>query len=192
MKVLVTGGTGFIGSAVVRHLVAGGYTVRVLARHKRNRGLLEGLKVEIVDGDVIHPKAVEKAVRGCSVIFNLASVYTFYPFWEKQARALYRINVGGVTHLLNAALRNKVRKFIHTSTIATIGKRPDGKPSDENAGFDFKRASHYARSKYLAEQEVLKFCRKGLPVVILNPAIVIGERDYKPTPSGEAIVKFLN
>jgi len=192
MKVLVTGGTGFIGSAVARHLAAGGYEVRVLARHKRNRGLLEGVKVEIVDGDVSHPKAVEKAVKGCSVVFNLASVYAFYPFWEKEAKALYRINVRGITHMLEAALRNKVKKFIHTSTIATIGKRKDGKPSDEETGFDFKGASHYARSKYLAEQEVLKFCRKGLPAVILNPAIVMGERDYKPTPSGEAIVKFLN
>jgi dihydroflavonol-4-reductase len=94
--------------------------------------------------------------------------------------------------VLEAALRSKVERLIHTSTIATISKRKDGLPSDEESGFDFKRASHYARSKYLAEQEVFKFIKRGLPAVILNPAIVIGERDYKPTPSGEAIVKFLN
>lgn len=192
MKVLVTGGSGFIGSALVRHLLADNYEVRVLARHKHNRFLLEDLDVEIADGDIIYPESVEKAIKGCSVVFNLASIYTFYPFWDREAKALYKINVQGTINVLNAALKNKVERFIHTSTIATIGKRPDGKLSDEDTGFNFKGASHYARSKYLAEEEVWKFCRKGLPAIILNPGIVIGERDYKPTPSGEAIVKFLN
>lgn len=192
MKVLVTGGTGFIGSTLVRHLLEAHYDVRVLARRKKNRFLLEGLGVEIVEGDTTDPNAVEKAVKGCSVVFDVASVYAFYPFWEKKARALYKINVQGTMNMLNASLSNGVERFIHTSTIATIGKRPDGKPSNEETGFDPKNASHYARSKYLAEQEVLKFCRKGLSTVILNPAIVIGERDYKPTPSGDVIVKFLN
>jgi len=191
-KVLITGGTGFIGSALVRHLLSENYQVRVLARHKKNRFLLEGLDVEIADGDIIYPESVEKAMKGCSIVFDLASVYTFYPFWEKEAKALYKINVQGITNVLNAALKNKVDRFIHTSTIATIGRRADGKPSDETTGFDFKNASHYARSKYLAEQKVFEFCKKGLPAIILNPAVIIGERDYKPTPSGEVIVKFLN
>jgi dihydroflavonol-4-reductase len=192
MKVLVTGGTGFVGSAIVRHLLKANYEVRVLAHHKKNHILLEDLAVEIVSGDITNPDAVDKAVKSCSIVFDVASVYTFLPFWEKEAKALYKINVGGITNMLNASLKHNVQRFIHTSTIATIGKRPDGKPSDENTGFDFRRASHYARSKYLAEQEILKFCAKGLPAIILNPAIIIGERDYKPTPSGEIIVKFLN
>jgi dihydroflavonol-4-reductase len=192
MKVLVSGGTGFIGSCLVRHLLAANYEIRVLAHHKKNRFLIEGLNVEIVDGDITNYKSVEKAVRGCSVVFNLASLYTFYPFWEKEAKEIYETNVKGTTNMLKAALNSKVNRFIHTSTVATIGKRGDGKLSDEHTQFDFKNASHYARSKYLAEKEVLKFCQKGLSAIILNPAIVIGERDYKPTPSGEMIVKFLN
>lgn len=192
MKVLVTGGTGFIGSALVRHLLEANYEVRILSRHKRNRFLLEDLNVEVFDGDITHPNCVEKAMKGCPIVFDLASVYAFYPFWDKKAKALYRINVQGTINMLNAALKNKVQRFIHTSTIATISKRLDGKPSDENTGFNFRGAIHYARAKYLAEQEVLKFCKKGLPAIILNPAIIIGERDYKPTPSGEVIVKFLN
>lgn len=192
MKVLVSGGTGFLGSALVRHLIANHYDVRILARHKKNRFSVEGLDVEIVDGDIIYPDSVEKAMRGCSVVFDLAAIYTFYPFWEKEAKALYKVNVQGTINMLNAALKHKVDRFIHTSTIATIGRCPSGKPSDEDTEFDFRNASHYARSKYLAEQEVMKFCKMGLPAVILNPGIVIGERDYKPTPSGEVIVKFLN
>lgn len=192
MKVLVTGGTGFIGSSLLRHLLAANYEVRILARHKKNRFLIEGLDVEIFDGDITNPEAVDKAVKGCGVVFDLASIYTFYPFWEREAKALYKINVQGTINMLNAALKNRVQRFIHTSTIATIGKRPDGKPSDETTPLDFENAIHYARSKYLAEREVLNYCRKGLPAIILNPGIAIGERDYKPTPSGEIIVNFLN
>ncbi len=139
-----------------------------------------------------HVRAVEKAVQGCSIVFNLASLYAFYPFWIKDPKAIYKINVAGTVNMLEASLKYGIKKFIHTSTIATIGVKPDGSPSDENTGFEHHGASHYARSKYLAEQEVLKFCQRGLPAVILNPAIVIGERDHKPTPSGDVIVKFLN
>ena len=192
MKVLVTGGTGFIGSTLVRHLLSDGHEVRVLVRHKKDSFLLENLNVEIINGDVTSVRAVEKAVRGCDMVFNLASLYAFYPFWKKNPKAIYKINVQGTVNMLNASLKYGVKKFIHTSTIATIGSEPDGKPSDENTRFEDHGASHYARSKYLAEQEVLKFYQQGLPAVILNPAIVIGERDYKPTPSGDVIVKFLN
>jgi len=192
MKVLVTGATGFIGSAIVRHLLAANYEVRILARTKRNQFLLSGLDVDIVDGNVTSPSAVEAAMKGCSVVIDVASVYAFYPFWEKHARAMYRINVQGTKNMLEAAYKNRVKRYVHTSTIATIGKNEDGKPSTENTPFDSRNASHYARSKYLAEQEVTQYCQKGLSAIILNPAIVIGQRDHKPTPSGEIIVKFLN
>ena len=192
MKVLVTGGTGFIGSTLVRHLLAAQYDVRVLVRQKKDSFLLENLAVEVVNGDVTNVRAVEKAVEGCSVVFNLASLYAFYPFWIKEPRAIYKINVAGTIHMLEASLKYGVKRFIHTSTIATLNARSGPELANENTGFEYCGASHYARSKYLAEQEVLKYCRRGLEAVILNPAIVIGERDHKPTPSGDVIVKFLN
>lgn len=191
-KVLVTGGTGFVGSALVRHLLAAGYDVRIMARRGRNRFLLAGLNIEVVDGDITRPGIVDKAVQGCDIVFDVASVYTFYPFWVRDARALEKTNVQGTVNLLKASMRHGVKRFIHTSSIATIGKRQDGQPSDETTGFDPRNASHYARSKYKAEQEVLKYCGRGLPAVILNPAIILGQRDHKPTPSGDVIVKFLN
>jgi len=192
MKCLVTGGTGFVGSTLVRHLLQASYEVRILARRKNSQYLLAGLPVEVVDGDINRPSAVENAVKGCEVVFHLASLYAFYPFWKKEAKAIYKINVQGTLNVLQASLKYGVRRFIHTSSIATIGKESDGKLSDENTNFNFRGASHYARSKYLAEQAVLKFCKQGLSAVILNPAIVIGERDDKPTPSGDVIVRFLN
>jgi len=192
MKVLVTGGTGFIGSTLVRHLLAAQYDVRVLIRQKKDSFLLENLAVEVVNGDVTNIRAVEKAVEGCSAVFNLASLYAFYPFWIKEPKAIYKINVAGTIHMLEASLRYGVKKFIHTSTIATLSERSGPDSANEDTGFEHRGASHYARSKYLAEQEVLKYCKRGLDAVILNPAIVIGERDHKPTPSGDVIVKFLN
>jgi len=192
MKVLVTGGTGFVGMALVKHLIRSGYNVRLLARNKTNKFLPAGSDVEIVEGDIISSDDVSRAVKGCSVVFNVAGGYYFYPFWEREAKALYDVNVGGTVNMLKRALEHGVERFIHTSTVATLGKRPDGKPSDENTEIDLKGADHYARSKYLAEQEVLKYCKKGLPAVILNPAVVFGEGDHKPTPSGEIICKFLN
>jgi len=192
MNVFVTGGTGFIGSAVVRHLLKADYEVRVLARDKANIFLLEGLDIDIVEGNITSLKDVESAMYGCPIVINLASMYAFLPFWEKKGDSIYATNVQGAVNVLTAARNNKVRRFIYTSSIAAIGKRGDGKKSDEQTAFNFESTGYYGRSKYLAEQEVLRFVKKDLPAVILNPGIVLGQRDHKPTPSGDIIVKFLN
>lgn len=193
MKILVTGGSGFLGSAVIRHLLAGGYSVRVLLHRKSNRDLFNNRNTDIIEGDVTQPQTVDKAVLGCEVVMHLAALYMFYPWWEKKAAALYKINVEGTRSVCAAALKHKVQRFIFTSSIASIGKAPKGRLSNEETPFNLSDDySHYAKSKFLAEYEVMKFCARGLPALILNPAIIIGEGDYKPTPSGEIIVKFLN
>ncbi len=192
MKVLVTGGAGFVGSALVRHLLAAQHEVKLLVRSKSNSSIFDNPNVEIIEGTITSLEDVRKAMEGCNTVFHVAASYIFYPFWEKEARDLYETNVQGTINMLNCALENKVERFIYTSTIATIGKELNGKPSTEDTGFDTKLAGHYGRSKYLAEQEVLKFCQKGLPAVILNPAMVMGEGDHKPTPSGDVVCKFLN
>lgn len=176
MKVLVTGANGFLGSALVRQLVNCGYSVRGMIRKENKENTLRGLSIEIVKGDIVNLQDVERAVAGCKIIFHLASVYAFYPWWQRKTEAIYKINVEGTRNLLTVALSNRVERFIFTSSIASL----------------LPTTSHYASSKALAEEEVLKFCAKGLPALILNPAIIFGERDYKPTPSGEIIVKFLN
>lgn len=193
MMVLVTGANGFLGSAVLRHLMGAGYSVRVLLREGSEESIIKGLNIEIVRGDILDSHVLEKAVEGCKIVLHLAFVYMFYPWWKREVKDIYKTNVEGTKNLLTVSLKHRVEKFIFTSSVASIGRRANGKPSNEETVFNLWRsASHYAKSKLLAEEEVLKFCTKGLPAVILNPAIVIGERDYKPTPSGEVIVKFLN
>ncbi len=193
MKIFVTGANGFLGSAVVRHLINAGYPVRAFVRRSSNLKLLDGFDIEIARGDVRDFEAVNKAMDGCGVVFHLASVYEFYPWWQRRAKSIYETNLEGAKNVLKAALRHNIERCVFTSSIVSIGKSPDGQLSDETTEFNFwQNSSHYARSKVLAEQEVFKAIARGLAAVILNPAILIGQRDYKPTPSGEMIVKFLN
>lgn len=178
MKVLVTGVNGFLGSTLVRHLLNAGYNVRGLIKKHAEDRLLHGLNIEIQNGDIRNAEDVEKAVDGCRIVFHLASLYKFYPWWKRKTEEIYQVNVEGAKNLLKAALRNKIERFIFTSSIAALDTS--------------SISSHYARSKLMAEKEIEKACSEGLPVLILRPAIILGAGDWKPTPSGEIILKFLN
>lgn len=176
MKVLVTGANGFLGLALVRHLLDARYEVKAMIRKESDDTFLKGLDLEVVRGDIRDTKAVKEAVSACQVIFHLASLYQFYPWWERKAEEIYKINVEGTRNVLTAALSQNVERFIFTSSIASL----------------CADITHYGRSKLMAEKEVIKACANGLAALILNPAIIIGEKDWKPTPSGEIILNFLN
>ncbi|MFH1362774.1 MAG: NAD-dependent epimerase/dehydratase family protein [Candidatus Omnitrophota bacterium] len=192
MKILVTGASGFLGCAVIKQLADRGYKIRALIHRKNQPELFGKLNIETVKGDVTRPESIDQAISGCGIVFHLASVYAFYPWWQKYPASLYKINVEGTKNLCEAALKQKVERFIYTSSIAAIGKEKSGGLADENTVFDQGFPwSHYARSKFLAEQEVKKACAAGLPGIILNPSILAGAGDHKPTPSGEIILKFL-
>ncbi|MBN3040992.1 MAG: NAD-dependent epimerase/dehydratase family protein, partial [Candidatus Omnitrophica bacterium] len=193
MRALVTGADGFLGSAVVRHLLESGYNVRSLIHSDKSFDTLKALDIERVKGDVRDIEAVDRAVKGCGLVFHIASLYKFYPWWMNDDEEIFEINVIGTRNMLDSSLKYGVRRFIYTSSVASIGKRPDNLPSDEETEFNLRfGASQYALSKVEAEKEVLKACKKGLEAIILNPAAIIGPRDYKPTNTGEMIVKFLN
>ena len=175
MKVLVTGGTGFLGANLVHHLVARGDTVRVLKRWRTPPTLLEGLPVELVEGDVTDFASVLAASRGVEGIYHVAGLISY---WRPKRAWQFRVNVEGSRHVVEAALRNGVRRVVHTSSIAAIGYRTDGQPGNEDTPWNW--APHdigYATSKYLGEQEALKATAKGLEVVVVNPALIFGPRD---------------
>ena len=189
MKVLVTGATGFVGGAVARALVRAGTDVRVLARPGSDLGNVAGLAVEQVTGDLCDPASLRTALTGCRQLYHVAA---HYALWAKDPAIFYDINVTGTRNLLEAARDVGIERTVYCSTIGAIGLPPDGGLGTEDTPVSLDQmAGHYKRSKYLAEQEVLKLAMDGLPVVIVNPSAPVGAGDVKPTPTGRVVVDFM-
>lgn len=189
MKALVTGGTGFIGSAVVRALVASGTQVRVLVRPQSDLRNLKHLKVEYATGDLLDSQSLLQALHGCQHLYHVGA---HYALWDRNPSIFYTVNVEGTKRLLGKAQEAGIERIVYTSTIGAIGLPEDGGLGTEETPISpTQMAGHYKRSKYLAEQEVLKLAKAGLPVVIVNPSAPVGEYDIKPTPTGQIIVDFM-
>jgi len=190
MKAFVTGGTGFVGSAVIRRLLAAGHAVRALVRPGTNARMLDGLSIERVSGDLSDTSILQRAMTGCEWIFHVAALYAYWGYtWDE----FYRSNVEGTRHILEAAARSGTQRIVHTSSIASLGIPGDGTPGTEETPVTIKdMLSDYKRSKYLAEEVVREFVSQGLPVVTVNPAAPVGVGDHKPTQTGKMIVDFLN
>ena len=186
---VVTGGTGFVGSAVVRHLVACGQPVRVLVRPNGDRRLLRDLPIEIAEGDLQDPESVRKALRGCRRLFHVAALYTL---WARDRRLFYTVNVEGTRRILEAAAEAGAGRVVYTSTVGALGIPADGSPGTEATPVRLAdMVGDYKRSKFLAEEVAREFARRGLPIVIVNPSTPVGPGDVKPTPTGQMIVDFL-
>ncbi|MGB0552635.1 MAG: hopanoid-associated sugar epimerase [Alphaproteobacteria bacterium] len=188
MPTLLTGATGFVGSAVLRQLLFAGYDVRVLARPNSDRRNLEGLECEIAEGDLNEPESLRAAVRGCENLFHVAADYRL---WTPDPTELYQTNVAATVDLFRAAADAGVTRMLYTSSVATLGINPDGRPSNETTPVSVDdMVGHYKRSKFLGEKAVSALVRDdGLPIVIVNPSTPIGPRDVKPTPTGRIIVE---
>jgi dihydroflavonol-4-reductase len=189
MKALVTGATGFVGGAVARALVRAGVDVRILARPESDLHNLEGLSVERVAGDLRDPASLRKSLVGCQQLYHVAALYAL---WAKDPKIFYDINVTGTRNLLEAAHAAGIERTVYCSTIGAIGLPPGGGLGTEETPVSLDQmAGHYKRSKFLAEQEVLKLVKKGFPVVIVNPSAPVGVADVRPTPTGQVIVDFM-
>ncbi len=189
MKTLVTGGTGFVGANVVRALLRRGTEVRALVRSGSDVRHLADLDIELKQGDLRDRQSLEAALKGCGTVYHVAAVYSL---WASHRQEIYASNVTGTVNLLEAAGAVGIEKIVHTSSVATIGLPEDGSPGTEAVPLrPEEMISDYKRSKYLAEQEVLKYAQRGLPAVIVNPSFPVGPWDVKPTPSGQLIVNFL-
>jgi dihydroflavonol-4-reductase len=189
MKVLVTGATGFVGGAVARALVRRGIDVRVMARGGSDLQNLQGLPHELVTGDLRDQASLRSALTGCSQLYHVAA---HYALWAKDPSIFYDVNVIGTRNLLEAARDVGTERIVYCSTIGAIGLPPSGGLGTEETPVSLEQmAGHYKRSKYLAEQEVLKLAKAGLPVVIVNPSAPVGAADVKPTPTGQIVVDFM-
>lgn len=189
MKALVTGVTGFIGSAVARALIQTGTEVRGLVRPGTSRQVLDGLDIETVPGDLGDESSIRAALHGCRQLYHVAA---HYALWARDPSVFYKVNVEGTKTLLTAAREAGIERIVYTSTIGAIGLPEGGGVGTEETPVSLSQmAGDYKRSKYFAEQEVMKLAKAGLPVVIVNPSTPVGACDVKPTPTGQIIVDFM-
>jgi len=186
--VLVTGASGFIGSAIVRAFGGAGYPVRALVRRSSPRTNLTDSGCEVVEGDVRDRSAMAAALAGVRYLVHAAADYRL---WAPSGADLLRVNVEGTRIVMEEALRAGVERVVYTSSVATLALRSDGAPADETRLLGVEHAiGAYKRSKILAERVVQDLVEtSGLPAVIVNPSAPIGPRDIKPTPTGRVIVQ---
>ncbi len=185
---LVTGASGFVGSAVVRALLAAGRRVRVLMRPTSDRGNIAGLEVEVRLGSLGDFASLKAAVEGCGALFHVAADYRL---WVRDPGAMFAANVDGTERLMQAALEAGIERIVYTSSVATLGLKRDGASADETTASSLDdMIGPYKQSKFQAENAVRQLvASRGLPAVIVNPSTPIGPRDLKPTPTGRLIIE---
>jgi dihydroflavonol-4-reductase len=185
--VLVTGASGFVGSAVARKLAGRGYRVRVLMRSTSPSTNLADFPHEIAEGDMRDAVSMTRAAEGARFLFHVAADYRL---WARDPEDIVRNNLEGTRATMQAALAAGVERVVYTSSVATL-KPLDGRPADETSRHDEKTAiGAYKRSKVVAERLVESMVRDaGLRAVLVNPSTPIGPRDVKPTPTGRIIVE---
>lgn len=190
MNALVTGASGFLGGHVARLLADRGDRVRVLLRPSSDTRAVRDLPVEHVTGDLRDPGSLDRALAGVDVVFHVAADYRL---WAANPAEIYDSNVGGTRNLLATAQRAGVKRFVYTSSVATVAVHRPGRLPDEDVDSQLdEMIGHYKRSKFMAEQEALRAAAEGAPVVVVNPTTPVGPGDWKPTPTGKLIVDFLN
>ncbi len=191
MLAAVSGATGFIGSAVVRRLLADGRRVRAIVEPGAPTKNLDGLPadgVERVVADVCDFDSMRRALTGSTAYYHLAAVYRL---WTPDPRLIYRVNIEGTTASMLAAQAANVEKVIYTSSIAAVGLHHDDTPANEDVEFNlYDIANEYILTKMLSERIAMRFA-KAVPIVIVNPAFPFGPGDIAPTPTGKIILTIL-
>jgi len=183
---IVTGGTGFLGGAIVRELIGRGEKVRVLARPTSRTAPLEALGVEIVLGDILDRDSLLRAMEGCRTLYHAAAIYES---WTRDYAGMKRTAIEGTRHAMEAALTAGIDRVVYTSTAAVIGERR-GETGTERTAHRGYFLSPYEQAKYEAARVMRSYLDRGLPVVSVAPAAVLGPGDLKPT--GQGIVDLLN
>lgn len=185
-SVLVTGASGFVGSAVARALIGRGARVRLLVRATSDRTNLTGLDAEITEGDIRDQASVERAAKDVRFLFHVAADYRI---WAPDPEEIVRNNRAGTLAVMNAARATGVERIVYTSSVATLKPLDTGPADETRAATPEQAVGAYKRSKVVAERLVEDMVRDGLPAVIVNPSTPIGPRDVKPTPTGRIIVE---
>jgi len=177
--VLVTGGTGFLGAYIIRELVQKGYAVRAIRRSSKLPSFIPAAvfeKVEWVDGDILDVVSLEEAMQGVDAVIHSAAIVSFS---KKDRKQMYQVNVAGTANVVNMALEQNVRRVVHISSVAALGRTANGGSVNEDKKWEESKINtHYARSKQKAEMEVWRAMGEGLDAVILNPSTILGYGDW--------------
>jgi len=190
MTTLVTGATGFLGSAIARELLRDGRKIKLMARESADLRNIDGLDAELVKGDLRDRESLKSAMKGCTTLYHAAA---YYSLWNRNKKLIYDINVQGTRNILETALEFGLERVVYTSTVGCIGLSDNRTPTNEDHPMDPTTLSNdYKISKFQAEKIALEMYGRGLPVVIVNPSTPIGPRDIKPTPTGKIVLDFLN
>jgi dihydroflavonol-4-reductase len=178
-KILVTGGSGFIGAYIIKELVEKGYAVRAMRHSKAAPFFIPAhinAKVEWVMGDVLDVVSLNEAMNGIDAVIHAAAKVSFH---DSERRTLNKINIDGTANVVNIALENNIRRFVHISSVAAIGRTVTGETvTEEKKWLPGKWHTTYAISKYHAEVEVWRGAAEGLNSVIVNPSTVLGYGDW--------------
>ncbi|HZL09188.1 MAG TPA: SDR family oxidoreductase [Prolixibacteraceae bacterium] len=187
MKCFVTGANGFIGSRLVEKLAEKGYEVNCLVRSPDKFAALQRENTHPVYGDLNNSEALLLGSKDCDVVYHLAG---YAKPWSKDANLPYQINVQGTINLLEACLKNKVKRFIFTSSAAVFGPSAENHIIDEQVIRDTPFFNDYESTKAMAEDSALEFIKRGLPVVIVNPTRVYGPGTLSASNSMTKIIKM--
>ncbi|MGQ1891774.1 NAD-dependent epimerase/dehydratase family protein [Thermophagus sp. OGC60D27] len=189
--ILLTGATGLVGSHVLFSLTSKGHKVRAAKRETSDLGQVEAIfkyyakenaaallaKVEWVDADLEDYFSIEEMLNGVNYVVHAAAKVSFNP---GEAGRMLKVNAGGTANLVNACLDKGVKKLVYVSSISSLGRHPDGKEVDENVEWQpDENRSAYSHSKFRAEMEVWRASKEGLPVIIVNPSVIIGPVDWR-------------
>lgn len=188
MKILITGADGMLGASVCREALSQGYSVRVMVLPNRNTTVLDGLPLEIMQGDLTQVSALEKAVEGCQAVINVAASTSI---WPRRQKLIWDINYQGVKNLVNVSEKHKIERFIQVGTANSFGHGDPSRPGDESHDFNGKAYNmDYVDSKYEAQKFLIQaYKTKGFPAIIINPTYMIGPYDSGPT-SGRMILEL--
>jgi len=178
-KILVTGGTGFLGAYIIKHLVEKGYTVRAIRRSSKLPFFISAEilnRAEWVQGDVLDVMSLQDAMDGMDTVIHAAAAVSFI---KKERENMYQVNVEGTANVVNMALVKNIKRLVHISSVAALGRTPGGgRVNEEKKWEESKVNTHYAKSKYKAELEVWRGIGEGLEAVILNPSTILGYGDW--------------
>ena len=185
-RALVTGASGFVGSAVARALAARGYRVRVLARKTSPRANFAQFDCEIAEGDMRDAASLTAAMKDVRYLFHVAADYRL---WARDPQEIIRNNREGTRNVMQAARDAAVERIVYTSSVATLKPRHGGDASETDRATVETAIGFYKKSKVAAERVVEEMVTQGLPAIIVSPSTPIGPRDIKPTPTGRIIVE---